>query len=124
MEYDRSWVSTLSTLKDGYADDFNIFNELYNNTSITNTQSNRVALELKVGLLEGLNFKTIGSVMTSYSNVESILGEGTYTAKTRAWIRSIYRELPDYLNKGELSERGRTYGGVHVAEPTGIQQGF
>ncbi len=109
MEYDRSWVSTLSTLKDGYADDFNIFNELYNNTSITNTQSNRVALELKVGLLEGLNFKTIGSVMTSYSNVESILGEGTYTAKTRAWIRSIYRELPDYLNKGELSERdGRT----------------
>ena len=62
---------------------------MYKRQSITNTQSNRVALELKVGLLEGLNFKTIGSVMTSYSNVESILGEGTYTAKTRAWIRSI-----------------------------------
>lgn len=109
MEYDRSYASELSTLKDGYRYDFNIFNELYNNISTTNTQSNRVALELNVKLLEGLNFKTIGSVMTSYSNVESILGEGTYTAKTRAWILSLYRELPDYLNKGGLSEwDGRT----------------
>lgn len=109
MEYDRSYASTLSTLKDGYRDDFNIFNELYNNTSTTNTQSNRLALELNVKLLEGLKFKTVGSIMTSYSNVESVLGEGTYTAWRRSWIGSIYRELPDYLNKGELSERdGRT----------------
>ncbi len=105
MEYDRSYDSALSSLKDGYRNDFNIFNELYNNTSTTNTQSNRLALELNFKLLEGLKFKTIGSVMTSYSNVESILGEGTCTAKTRAWIAGIYRELPDYLNKGELSER-------------------
>ena len=105
MEYDRSYASALSTLKDGYRDDFNIFHELFNNTSTTNTQSNRVALELDIKLLENLKFKTIGALHTSYSNIESVLGEGTYTAKSRAWIAAIYRELPDYLNNGSLSER-------------------
>lgn len=112
MEYDRSYASALSSLKDGYVNDFNIFNELYNNTSTTNTQSNRVALELNLTLLEGLKYKTIGSMNSSYSNVESVLGAGTCTAKSRAWINTIYSgELPDYMNNGQLRENdSRTQG--------------
>lgn len=111
MEYDRSYSSARSSLKDGYANDFNIFNELYNNLQTTNTQSNRIALELNVKLLEGLRYKTVGSLHSSYSNVESVLGEGTYTAKSHAWINAIYSELPEYMNNGQLRENdSRTQG--------------
>ena len=103
--YDRSYAYQLSSLKDGYQDDFNILKELYNNTTCINTLSNTMSLELNVKILDNLKFTTIGSLSNSFSNTETILGAGTYTAKKRAWIRQLYSEFPDELNKGSLTER-------------------
>lgn len=105
MEYDRSYVYELSSLKDGYKSDFNILNELHNNTTCINSMSNSISLDLEVKLLENLKFVTLGTVSSYFGNTETIYTPGTYTAQSHAWIRQLYSELPESLNNGSLAER-------------------
>lgn len=105
--YDRSYAYQLSSLKNGYRDDFNILKELYNNTTTINTSSNTISLELTFKILENLKYTTIGSFSNSFSNTETTLGADTYTAKKRAWLNSLYNEFPDELNKGSLTDRNK-----------------
>lgn len=102
MEYDRSYSYQLSSLKDGYKSDFNILNELYNNTSCINSLSNAVYLDIEIKLLKNLKFTTSGSINTSFSNTETIFKPGTYRSQQNAWIGVLFSELPDNLNNGSL----------------------
>ena len=111
LEYDRSYASELSSLKDGYKYDFNILDEMRRNTSITSAYDNMMSLKFEVKILPGLKFTTMGSVYNSSTNNERILDPGSYTNKMAAWVGGAYNELPDELNKGTLSESdGRTMG--------------
>lgn len=103
--YDRSYSYGLSSLKDGYKSDFNILNELRNNTTCVNSLSNSVTLDLEVKILENLKFVTTGSVSSYFGNTETIHKPGTYTSQNYAWLRSLFNELPDELNNGSLQER-------------------
>lgn len=103
-DYDRSYSYALSTLKDGYQNDFNILNELYNNRAVTNNLSAMLSLELDVNLMKNLRYKTIGSINAGFNNREEVYGAGTYTAKNNAWLASLYPELPNELNNGSAYE--------------------
>ena len=103
--YDRSYSSKISSLKDGYVENFNILNELYNNTSTSNALSNMASLEIELKILKNLKFVSNGSFSTSFSNSEQVLMPGTQTAASRSWIGRLFKELPDYLNNGSLDER-------------------
>lgn len=105
MEYDRSYSYQLSSLKDGYKSDFNILNELYNNTSCTNALSNNVSLDIEVKILDNLKFITTGSINTYFDNTEVVYKPGTYVAQNNAWMRTLFSELPDNLNNGSLRHR-------------------
>jgi len=104
-EYDRSYSYGLSTLKDGYRSDFNILKEQYGNTTTTNSLSARAALGLKWEILKGLQYSTTFAYNCSYSNTEATLQPGSDTSMNRAWIASIYSELPEELNLGQLTEK-------------------
>lgn len=105
MEYDRSYYYQLSSLKDGYKSDFNILNELDNNTSCTNALSNYVSLDIRVNIMDNLKFTTTGSINTYFDNREVVYKPGTYVAQNNAWIRTLFSELPDNLNNGSLQHR-------------------
>lgn len=105
IEYDRSYSYALSSLKDGYRSDFNILEELHNNTSATNSLSARASLGLRWEILKGLQYSTTLAYNCNYANTESTLQPGSDTSKNRAWIGSLYTELPDELNLGQLTER-------------------
>lgn len=105
MEFDRSYSYQLSSLKDGYESDFNILNEIHNNTSCINSLSNSVSLDVEVKILENLKFITTGSVHTSWSNKKIVYKPGTYMSETNAWLRHLFNELPDNLNNGSLEHR-------------------
>lgn len=105
MEFDRSYSWQLSTLKDGYKSDFNILNELYNNTSCTNALSNYVSLDINIKILKNLKFTTKGSINRYFDNREVIYKPGTCASQNNAWIRSLFNELPDNLNNGSLRHR-------------------
>ena len=104
-EYDRSYSYGLSSLKDGYVTDFNILEELYSNTTTTNSLSARAALGLKWEILKGLQYSTTFAYNCSFGNTEAALKPGTDTSRGRAWIGAIYTELPEELNLGQLTER-------------------
>lgn len=105
IEYDRSYSYGLSTLKDGYVSDFNILEELYSNTQVANSLSARASLGLKWKIFNGLQYNTTFAVNYSYSNTEDVLSPGSDTSRSRQWIASIYSELPEELNLGQLTER-------------------
>ena len=104
MEYDRSYASAQSSLKDGYKDDVNFFNELYNNHMTTSSFNTLASLDIEVKLFDNLKYTTTGSIYRNTGNTEYVLGPGTWTAKYKAWIKSLYSELPDNLNNGSLRQ--------------------
>lgn len=104
VAYDRSYANALSSLKDGYKVDYNILEELKQNTTSTNALSARASLGLEWTILENLRYSTTFAFNSNYSNTERILAPGSATAKGQAWISSIYSELPDDLNNGQLTE--------------------
>ena len=105
IEYDRSYSYGLSTLKDGYKSDFNILEELYNNTTTTNALSARASLGFKWQIFKGLQYSTTFAYNCNYTNTEAILQPGSDASRNRSWIAAIYSELPDELNLGQLTER-------------------
>lgn len=104
-DYDRSYSYSLSSLKDGYKSDFNVLEELYNNTTTTNSLSARASLGLKWDIFKGLQYSTTFAFNCNYSNTEATLQPGSDTSRSRAWIAAIYAELPEELNLGQLTER-------------------
>ena len=105
VEYDRSYSHGLSTIKDGYITDFNVLEELYGNTTTTNSLSARASFGLKWEIMKGLQYSTTFALNANYSNTEGILKPGSDTSRGRSWISSIYPELPEELNLGQLTER-------------------
>ena len=57
--YDRSSYSTKSSIKDGYEYDFNILEDLNNNTAKSRYLSNQVSLKLEFKIIEGLMLSSI-----------------------------------------------------------------
>ena len=103
LDYDRSYTSELSSLKDGYKYDFNILDEMKRNTSTTKSTDNNISLELKFQILKNLKFSTRGSIFNNAHQTHIILDPGSYTSKLNSWLLGVYSELPDELNKGSLS---------------------
>ena len=102
LEYDRSYASELSSLKDGYKYDFNILNEMERNKSTKKSVDNSISLELNFQLLKNLKLTTRGTVFTNTHETKTVLDPGSYTSKLSNWLSSVYSELPDELNKGSL----------------------
>lgn len=59
--YDRSSYSTKSSIKDGYMYDFNILEDLNNNTTKSRYLSNQVSLKLEFKIIEGLMLSSMGT---------------------------------------------------------------
>lgn len=104
LEYDRSYTSELSSLKDGYKYDFNIVDEMKRNTSTKKSMDNSMTLELNFQVLKGLKLSTRGSVFNNSHETRTIWDPGSYTSKLDNWMADVYAELPDELNKGALAE--------------------
>ena len=104
LEYDRSYTSELSSLKDGYKYDFNILDEMERNKSIKKSLDNSISLELDFQLLKNLKLSTRGSFFNNAHETRTIWDPGSYTAKLASWLSGVYSELPDELNKGSLAE--------------------
>ena len=58
LEYDRSYTSELSSLKDGYKYDFNILDEMKRNKSTKKSLDNNISLELNFQILKNLKLST------------------------------------------------------------------
>ena len=104
LEYDRSYTSELSSLKDGYKYDFNILDEMKRNKSTKKSLDNSISLELDFQLLKNLKLSTRGSFFNNAHETRTIWDPGSYTAKLASWLSGVYSELPDELNKGSLAE--------------------
>ena len=104
LEYDRSYASELSSLKDGYKYDFNILDEMERNKSTKKSVDNSISLELNFQLLKNLKLTTRGTVFTNTHETKTVLDPGSYTSKLSNWLSSVYSELPDELNKGSLRQ--------------------
>ena len=63
--YDRSSYSTKSSIKDGYEYDFNILEDLNNNTAKSRYLSNQVSLKLEFKIIEGLMLSSMGTFSNS-----------------------------------------------------------
>ena len=104
LEYDRSYTSELSSLKDGYKYDFNILDEMKRNTSTQKSTDNNISLELNFQIMKNLKFTTRGSVFNNSHETRTIWEPGSYSSKVNNWIARVYTELPDELNNGGLAE--------------------
>lgn len=105
-EYDRSYNSELSSIKDGYKYDFNVLQDLNENTSRSKYLSNQLTLKLEINILNGLMFSTMGTYSVSKSSSKRELMPGTFTSKTSSWLNGIYSEseVPGEFNLGKMSE--------------------
>ncbi len=104
LEYDRSYTSELSSLKDGYKYDFNIMDEMERNKSTKKSLDNSISLGLDFQLLKNLKLSTGGSFFNNAHETRIVWDPGSYTAKLSSWLSGVYSELPDELNKGSLAE--------------------
>ena len=86
--YDRSSYSTKSSIKDGYEYDFNILEDLNNNTAKSRYLSNQVSLKLEFKIIEGLMLSSMGTFSNSnnHSMQELVLNI------ILGWEESIQRE--------------------------------
>lgn len=103
--YDRSYYSKLSTLENGYVNDYNILREMSLNHKDVNSLSGHASVSLNWKVCKGLQFTSMGSVSHSYTNTEVVLTPGTETSRNASWVNSLYSEIPDYLNNGQNSNR-------------------
>ncbi|MEG1738423.1 MAG: SusC/RagA family TonB-linked outer membrane protein, partial [Odoribacter sp.] len=105
--YDRSYFPDLSAVKDGYKYDFNVIEDLNNNTQKTKYISNQINLKLEYKIWDALMFSTHGTFSNTSSHLNKMLGAGTFSSKYNAWMARIYqeREIPDYMNNGSINEK-------------------
>lgn len=104
-EYDRSFDSQKSSVRDGYKNDFNFMREMNENTTKSKYISNQVAIKLEYNILTGLMFSSLGTYSNSNTTSMSEVRPGTYTSATGSWIKGLYnQEVPSDLNNGKMSE--------------------
>ncbi len=105
-DYDRSYESSLSLVKDGYEYDFNILRDLEENTSKTRYVSNSMSTKLELQLFKGFMYSFLATLSNTSSRTKSMLAPGSYSSKYDSWLKGVYaeEEVPDYLNRGSLTE--------------------
>lgn len=105
-EFDRSFNSDLSSIKDGYKYDFNVLQDINENTSRSKYLSNQLTLKLEINILKGLMFSTMGTYSVTNSTSKRELMPGTYSSKRAAWLNNIFKEeeVPNQFNLGQMSE--------------------
>ena len=111
--YDRSYMSDLSMVRDGYMYDFNILKDLNENTSRTKYMSDQVNLKIELKIFDGLMYSLLGTLSNTSSYTRKEVAPGSYTSKVNSWIKDIYyeQEVPDELNLGSLQENtARAFG--------------
>lgn len=125
-EYDRSYSSSLSTLKDGYKYDFNILKDMNENTTRTQYVSNQLNVKLEYKIIEGLMFSTMGTLAYSTSHMTKELVPGSYSSKLYSWVQNIYAEgeTPDYFNNGRLDESTSRQQGWTIRNQLEFARGF
>ena len=79
--YDRSSYSTKSSIKDGYEYDFNILEDLNNNTAKSRYLSNQVSLKLEFKIIEGLMLSSMGTFSNSNNHSMQELVPGSFASK-------------------------------------------
>jgi len=79
--YDRSSYSTKSSIKDGYMYDFNILEDLNNNTTKSRYLSNQVSLKLEFKIIEGLMLSSMGTFANSNNHSMQELVPGSFASK-------------------------------------------
>lgn len=106
-DYDRTWNTALSKIKDGYMYDINIIQELNDNTQKTRYTSNQINLKLEYQFFDGLMYAFQGTLSNTASHSKKEIMAGSYTSKATSWATQIYpeMELPDNMNKGSLEEQ-------------------
>lgn len=104
--YDYSYFPDLSVIKDGYRYDFNMLEDMRNNTSHSKYNSTQANVKLEYRILDFLSFYTQGTYAVNNNVGDRIYASGSYTSKANAWLNSLYqeREIADYLNNGSLRE--------------------
>ena len=104
--YDRSSYSTKSSIKDGYEYDFNILEDLNNNTAKSRYLSNQVSLKLEFKIIEGLMLSSMGTFSNSNNHSMQELVPGSFASKYNSWLGGIYSEgeVPDEMNNGMMKE--------------------
>lgn len=124
--YDRSYYSTLSTLADGYKYDFNIIEDLNNNTTRSRYNSNQANLKLEAKIIEGLMFSTMGTISTTNQHTMNELTPGSFSSEYNSWLGSFYneKEIPNYMNNGKLSESAARSTGWTIRNQLEYARGF
>ncbi|NOU59608.1 SusC/RagA family TonB-linked outer membrane protein [Marinifilum caeruleilacunae] len=104
--YDRTYNYYYSRMKEGYAYDLNILEDLNANTNKTRYVSNSMNVKLEYKLFDGLMFSSQSTFSATNSHNRKEIVPGTYTSKIQNWLVNTYnyREIPDHLNKGALQE--------------------
>lgn len=105
--YDRSYFPQLSAIKDDYRYDFNILEDLNNNTFNNKNVSNQINLKLEYKIINSLLFSTQGSFANTSTHGRKVLSPGSYSSKQSAWLNSVYYqegEITDNLNNGSMLE--------------------
>ncbi|MBL1407147.1 SusC/RagA family TonB-linked outer membrane protein [Sphingobacterium faecale] len=104
--YDYSYFPDLSVIKEGYRYDFNILEEMRNNTSHSKYNSTQANVKLEYRMLDYLTFYTQGTYAVNNNVGDRMYAAGSYTSKAEAWLNSLYqeKEIADYLNNGSLRE--------------------
>ena len=105
-EYDRSWMPDMSMVKDGYEFDFNILKDMEENTSKTRYVSNSMSTKVELQLFKGFMYSFLVTLSNTSSHTKSMLAPGSYSSKYDSWLKTVYAEseVPDYLNRGSLTE--------------------
>ncbi|MEG2227491.1 MAG: SusC/RagA family TonB-linked outer membrane protein [Odoribacter sp.] len=125
-EYDRSYSSELSTVRDGYKYDFNILKDLNENTNKSRYLSNQLNLKLEYKIIDGLMYSIMGTLSNSNTHSMAEVVPGSYTSKANSWVNGIYAEgeTPDYLNNGKLSESTSRSQGWTIRNQVEFARGF
>jgi len=104
--YDRSYYSDLSAVKNDYKYNFNILEDLNNNTFTGKNVNNQMNLKLEYKIFNTLMFATQGTFSNTSLHGRKELMPGSFTSKSTAWLIPAYpeREITDDQNNGSLTE--------------------
>lgn len=86
--------------------DFNILEDLNNNTTKSRYLSNQVSLKLEFKIIEGLMLSSMGTFANSNNHSMQELVPGSFASKYNSWLGGIYseEEIPDAMNNGMMKE--------------------
>lgn len=76
------------------------------NTSKTRYVSNSMSTKVELQLFKGFMYSFLVTLSNTSSHTKSMLAPGSYSSKYDSWLKTVYAEseVPDYLNRGSLTE--------------------